>query len=143
MTDTQAKEIRELRIKGIGYRSISYVVGLSRDIVRNYCKAKGLDGYASMLSLEQKEKMQRNQVCFNCEKKIHQPTTGRPKKFCSDKCRREWWKSHKEALIKKESATYHLNCSYCDLEFVSYGNKKRKYCSHNCYIKDRFWRDES
>ncbi|RXM53885.1 RNA polymerase subunit sigma-70, partial [Clostridium tetani] len=31
---------------------------------------------------------------------------------------------------------------YCGKEFSAYGNKNRKYCSHNCYIRDRFWRDE-
>lgn len=27
-------------------------------------------------------------------------------------------------------------------EFFSYGNKGRRYCSHACYIHDRFWREE-
>ena len=46
MTDFQAKQIRELRLRGAGYKSIASAVGLSRDTVRNYCKSHGLDGYA-------------------------------------------------------------------------------------------------
>ena len=43
---------------------------------------------------------------------------------------------------KSEAATYKYTCPYCGKKFTPYGNKKRKYCSHNCYIKDRFWREE-
>ena len=39
MTEGQAKQIREMREQGIGYRSIALTVGLSRDIVRNFCDA--------------------------------------------------------------------------------------------------------
>lgn len=39
MTEQQAKQIVEMRLKGVGYKSIGTVVGLSRDIVRNYCKS--------------------------------------------------------------------------------------------------------
>ena len=37
---------------------------------------------------------------------------------------------------------YKLKCAYCGKDFISYGNKKRKYCSHYCYIHDRFWKKE-
>ena len=55
MTDFQAKQIRELRLRGAGYKSIASAVGLSRDTVRNYCKSHGLDGYASALVLNVKD----------------------------------------------------------------------------------------
>ena len=45
MTELQAEQIRKMRTQGVGYRAIASVVGLSRDIVRNYCKVNGLDGY--------------------------------------------------------------------------------------------------
>lgn len=35
-------------------------------------------------------------------------------------------------------AFYPLICAECGKEFLSYGNRKRKYCSHACYIKARF-----
>lgn len=50
MTEQQTKQIRKMREQGIGYRSIALSVGLSRDIVRNFCKAKGLSGYGSALT---------------------------------------------------------------------------------------------
>ena len=47
MTDIQSKQIREFRMKGVGYKAIASVLGLSRDSVRNYCKSHGLDSYAT------------------------------------------------------------------------------------------------
>lgn len=142
MTEFQAAQIRNLRVQGVGYRGIATIVGLSRDIVRNYCKSQGLDGFATDLTVNMKEQMENGKACWCCGKEIKQPYTGRRRKFCSDKCRREWWAAHPEAGRHKEAAYYHLTCEYCGKTFVSYGNKNRKYCSHHCYVRDRFWRDE-
>ena len=65
MTDFQAKQIRELRLRGAGYKSIASAVGLSRDTVRNYCKSHGLDGYASALVLNVKEQMESGTACLS------------------------------------------------------------------------------
>lgn len=142
MTDFQAKQIRELRMCGVGYRAIASVVGLSRDIVRNYCKGHGLDGYASALTLNMKEQMASGAACMCCGKQIIQAPTGRKRKFCSDKCRREWWAAHPEAIQRKATAYYDVTCAYCGKSFKSYGNKNRRYCCHECYVRDRFWREE-
>lgn len=142
MTEFQATQIENLRKQGVGYRSIGTIVGLSRDIVRNYCKNKGLDGYANDLKVNIQEQMSQGKACWSCGRKIDQPHTGRRRKFCSETCRREWWKAHPEAGRHSEDASYHLTCSYCGKAFISYGNKNRKYCSHSCYIRDRFWREE-
>ena len=50
MTDTQAKQINEMRMRGMGYKAIGMAIGLSRDIVRNYCKRHNLAGYATVVS---------------------------------------------------------------------------------------------
>lgn len=142
MNEYQTRQIREYRMKGVGYRSIAAVTGLSRDIVRNYCKTHGLDGFGVELTANMKEQMQLGTVCLCCGKPVKQATTGRKRKFCSDKCRRQWWGSHPGALQKKESAFYELTCAYCGKVYQSYGNKTRKYCSHECYVRDRFWREE-
>lgn len=141
MTEAQAKQIVEMRLKGNGYKSIGSVVGLSRDIVRNYCKSHDLTGYASALTKNVQMRIERGEACLYCGGAVEQPRTGRPKKFCSERCRREWWKQHPEEVKKSEAATYELTCEKCGKPFVSYGNKKRKFCSHDCYIKYRFWRD--
>ena len=142
MTDAQAKQIRELRMKGVGYRAIASVTGLSRDIVRNYCRSNGLDGFAAAVTLNKKEQMQQGAACLCCGQTIEQPGIGRKRKFCRDACRREWWANHPEAVEKRKAAIYEKTCVYCGNPFTIYGNKTRKYCSHDCYVHDRFWREE-
>jgi endogenous inhibitor of DNA gyrase (YacG/DUF329 family) len=102
----------------------------------------GLDGNACVVKLNFDEKINRNLVCMRCGKPINQKEQGRTRKFCSEKCRRVWWNENQQARNKSEDATYNYVCPYCGREFGAYGNKKRKYCSHNCYIRDRFWREE-
>ena len=139
MTDFEAAQVKEMRLKGMGYRAIAEALGLSRDIVRNHCKAKGMGGYVAATVKNLKEREVQNGICLCCGKKTEQPGTGRPRKFCSEKCRRQWWKAHPEAGNQK--AVYTQVCARCGKEFTAYGNSHRKYCSHDCYIKARFWRD--
>ncbi len=54
----------------------------------------------------------------------------------SDKCRTVWWNSHPEAVNRK--AVYSFTCAHCGKPFTAYGNAGRKYCSHACYIADRY-----
>lgn len=51
MTDAQAAQIKALRTQGEGYKAIASAVGLTRDIVRNYCRAHGMGGYGEAVSL--------------------------------------------------------------------------------------------
>ena len=137
MTEQQAKKILEMRSHGFGYRSIGAMVGLSRDIVRNFCKSRGLTGYGPVLCQNVQKEIQRGKACLYCGGGLEQPPTGRHRKFCSDSCRREWWKAHPEEVKRREAAFYHMTCSNCGKEFVSYGNRKRKYCCHGCYVEAR------
>ncbi|RAZ95782.1 RNA polymerase subunit sigma-70, partial [Klebsiella oxytoca] len=63
----------------------------------------------------------------------------RPRKFCSEKCRRQWWKAHPQEGNRKAIVT--KKCECCGREFSFYRSRKPKYCSYDCYIKARFWRD--
>jgi predicted nucleic acid-binding Zn ribbon protein len=142
VTEFQEQQIRLMREQGIGYKRIGARIGLSRDIVRNYCRSRELGGYGKALSRNLEEQVMLGKKCLCCGKDIEQPDTGRPRKFCSEKCRRVWWKIHPERMQKRESAMYPVTCARCGKEFLSYGNKGRKYCGHECYIKARFWEGE-
>ena len=142
MTRVQLIYIKQRRLQGIGYRKIAGEMGVSRDVVRNYCKSHlpELVGYGKNI----KRMPEKISICLcqNCGADLHHKATGRPRKFCSDECRRSWWKEHAHLLMKSDKAMYSLTCTYCNKEYISYGNQKRKYCSHDCYIKDRFWTEE-
>ena len=142
MTDEQKNTINQLRLQGLGYKAIANRLDLTRDVVRYYCKHHGLGGDACTVRLNFNQKLTQNIICPCCHKPIRQKGKGRVRRFCSDVCRRKWWKEHQEAHKKKETAIYSFNCVHCGKAFRVYGNKNRKYCSHACYIKHRFWRNE-
>ena len=58
------------------------------------------------------------------------------KKYCSDACRMKWWKNSQDKMNRKAFSIHQCKC--CKREYTSYSNNKRKYCSHECYIKHRF-----
>lgn len=142
MTENQKNKIIELRKSGLGYKAIAAEVGMPRDAVRSFCKSRNIAGFGVAAAMNIDEQAQNGNICLNCCKPIIQPHKGRRKKFCSEKCRRDWWKEHPEKAEQRETAKYRLKCAYCGSEFISYGNKNRKYCSHHCYIHDRFWKEE-
>lgn len=136
VTAYQERRIRELRYRGVGYRTIATELGISRDTVRNYCVSHDLSGLATKLSDTEKE------VCPCCGGKIVQPRRGRRRRFCSDICCRKWWAAHPEAIRQSPESQHSFKCVYCGNKFIVYGSAQRRYCSHNCYIRDRFWRAE-
>lgn len=62
MTEIQAAQIESLRIQAKGYKAIASAVGLSRDIVRNYCKANGMGGFgeAAAMNTQNRQTSQSN-----------------------------------------------------------------------------------
>ena len=143
MTDYQKSKIHELRFKGLGYKAIGNVLGLSRDAIRAFCRQNGLDGDGIVVSKNYEIKKEKGILCLRCGKVLKQPKRGKARKFCSEECRRTWWKENSDKGNRKETAVYQLVCAYCGEEFESYGNKNRKYCCHECYIKDRFNKKEN
>ena len=142
MTEFEKQQIYSLRLKGVGYKAIAAVLGLSRDNVRSFCKRNGLDGDSKVVHLNVEEQKKRHILCSCCGMPIKQKARGRLRRFCSDECRRKWWNENPQARNKNEIAIYKYTCPQCGREFSCYGNKKRKYCSHDCYIKARFWSEE-
>lgn len=129
MNQLQANEIIRLRCKGLGYTKIAQELGLSENTIRSYCRRHGLNA----------EALKNTSFCEQCGKAIVQKAKCKPRKFCSDTCRTQWWNSHLEQVNRK--AIYSFICAYCGKPFESYGNRRRKYCSHDCYIKARFGKE--
>ena len=74
MDKDQKREIVRLRLCGQGYRRIAKEVGLTRDIVRNFCKSRGLDGYGwnGVEIIEEKIAADKG-LCLECRFKTHHP----------------------------------------------------------------------
>lgn len=130
MTNVQKQQIIDLRKQGCGYIKIGQMLEISDNTVRSFCRRNDLYGSAT-----------KTQICKQCGKPIKRVSGSKPKKFCSDACRIIWWNNHLDCVNRK--AVYQFTCDHCGKSFSAYGNKDRKYCSHACYIADRYRRGYS
>ena len=142
MDDMQKEEIIKMRLEGAGYKTIAKELDLSIDSVKGFCERNYLKGSNEVVKLNYKIALGKNILCACCSKKIRKNIMGRTRKFCSDYCRRKWWNENRDKRKMNKSAIYKFTCPKCGRKFQSYGNKKRKYCSHECYIASRFYEGE-
>ncbi len=133
MTTDQKQKIQQMRQNGQSYLQIASTLTISENTIKSYCRRNNL-GTAKSSGPQAVSEIHTS--CKHCEKPLAQGTMGQPKKFCSDTCRRAWWKANDSQLMKK--AYYTLICTECGNKFESYGNKNRKFCGHACYISNRF-----
>lgn len=133
MTDRQEERIRKMKAGGCGYVRIAQELGLSENTVKSFCRRKGLNRTAADTALPEKGD---KGACPCCGAEVRQNPGRKAKRFCSDKCRNAWWNSHLDQVQRK--AHYDFVCAYCKKPFTAYGNVGRKYCSHACYVADRF-----
>jgi endogenous inhibitor of DNA gyrase (YacG/DUF329 family) len=133
MTNLQKEQITTLRGQGYGYATIAKAVGIKKDTVVAFCRKEGLTG----IKAQSNDRITLDAgFCLHCGSLLHQIPGRKKVKFCSDKCRTAWWNSHPEAVNRK--AVYSFICTHCGKPFTAYGNAGRKYCSHACYIADRY-----
>ncbi len=132
MTNEQKAVIRRLRQQNNSYVSIANTLGVSVSAVKGYCQRNGLTGLRAAAESAPDDPS----VCLGCGKPITQREGIKRVKFCCPSCRQAWWNSHPEKINRK--AIYSFTCACCGKPFTAYGNRGRKYCSHECYITDRF-----
>ena len=128
MTDWQKNQIQTMRMQGLSYVRIGQALEISDNTVRSFCRRNRLG-----------DPVKNTIPCQYCGKPIKIISKEKPRKFCSDRCRADWWNSHRDQV--KQKAFYHFTCSACGREFTAYGNAHRKYCSHKCYIVGRFGKE--
>ena len=132
MTNEQKAVIRRLRQQNNSYVSIANTLGVSVSAVKGYCQRNGLTGLRAAAESTPDDPS----VCLGCGKPITQREGIKRVKFCCPSCRQAWWNAHPEKVNRK--AIYSFTCACCGRPFTAYGNRSRKYCSHECYITDRF-----
>ena len=141
MTNEQKTVVESLRSQGLGYKRIAAQTGISANTVKSYLRKYApvaVEQEVPVISPESAVVISSDiqPVCRQCGKPVAQNPGRKEKKFCSDSCRTRWWNNHLD-LVKRR-AIYHFTCPTCGRDFSAYGNAHRKYCSHSCYIEDRF-----
>lgn len=122
--EMQKDAILALRQQGRSYKEIAGHLVLSPNTVKSVCRRGG--------ATTPKPEMSTLVTCKNCGAPLLQNTGGRKRAFCSDKCRYAWWNR------SRRKQPYRLTCYHCSKEFISYGNRKRKFCGRECYILSRY-----
>ena len=130
ITEKNRRAIQERREAGQSYTQISKALNVSRNTVKSVCQRMGIQPADAA-----RETHDANH-CRQCGVSLVQNVTGKRKRFCSDKCRRTWWKEHRDKLRLQSAAK--AKCAFCGCAFEDYAKNNRKYCSHGCYIRDRF-----
>ena len=129
MTEKQKQQILNYRKEGLGHTAISRLLNLSINTVKSFCRRNKLNTKATPIILPDSKGH-----CKQCDLPLIQ-TKGKPKTFCSDKCRFTWWNANRNNL------DHQANCANCGSPFDTRGNKSRKYCNHACYIANRYGGD--
>lgn len=127
MTDQKAiqkQAIINLRVQGLTYAEIAAIMEISPNTVKSYCQRHN--------AKPQKMKPLPENTCKNCGKPLEQKNGTKKRTFCSNKCRYDWWNQHRSKY------PYHLVCHQCGREFISFGNRNRKYCGRECYLESRY-----
>lgn len=125
MISSQEKQaILTMRQQGHTCPEIASTLLLSPNTVKSICYRSGIG--------TQQPKALDVHTCKNCGNSLQQVTGTKKRSFCSDKCRYSWWNQH------RSRRPYRMICYQCGKEFISYGNKKRKFCSRECYNLSRY-----
>ena len=123
-TQEQLNEIYRLKAEGVSNKDIAKAIGLSYETVKKY--------------LSRHPKQIRFDHCINCGASFS--TRGKvKKKFCSEKCRKEYWSRHRHVDGRK--STRICTCQECHKTYLSYGRKVSKFCSRECFrrFESRKW----
>lgn len=124
MTDSKTRQaILKMREDGASYAEIAGFFSLSPNTVKSICYRNGIQTSPG--------NCYEAGVCKNCGKPLSQPPSDRRRLFCSDQCRYQWWNR------SRSRKPYRLTCYCCGKEFISFGNRKKKFCSQECYRHSR------
>lgn len=131
MDNQQKQIILQMRKQNMTYAEIADYLGLPLNTVKSFCYRSRSPDNADSNALYELDGID-SSLCRNCGALLNQPARGRRKIFCSDRCRYAWWNCH------RHKKAYHLICEYCGREFISCGNKNRRFCSRGCYQSSRY-----
>jgi endogenous inhibitor of DNA gyrase (YacG/DUF329 family) len=135
MTENKKTRILEMRRLGCTYKHIAASLSLQEGTVKTCCLRAAKKGLLATLDKPAKC------TCKQCGKEIVQVAKRKKRIFCTDACRQKWWNSHLFLASQSSKCLHHFTCPTCGKPFTSYGNPRRKFCSHQCYIRSRYYQD--
>ena len=96
MTALQRQRIAELRAQNYPYRFIAEALGISMNTVKSICRRQHLPTTCGRKTKAEKKQVH---ICKNCYR-FFTPSRQDGRLFCSEACRREWWKANRNIIEK-------------------------------------------
>lgn len=128
--ETTKTRIVLLRSHGVSYARIAKHLELNANSVKTFCVRNDITPDPSLEGVVDPTGV----WCLNCCERIR---LRKGSKFCSEECRRTWWKKH-PGHKRRANRTRVLPCLECGASFEVYAQNQRKFCSHACYVRHRF-----
>ena len=129
MTESQKKQVLQLRSAGVSFAEIADQTGLTASSLRTFCSRNK----APKQIIKPVVTPTGLTVCAECGGIILDNHTTREKRFCSQKCYRRWY--HRN--VESQRTQYRSVCLVCGSEFYVSSKKNQQYCSMACYQKSR------
>ena len=117
MTEKEKRTILDMRAAGKQYKEISGLLGIEVSALKVFVH---------------RQKHTDVRRCEQCKKGLPKDAR-KTQRFCSDKCRNDWWNNH-QGELQGERLTTHV-CAVCGKEFTSY--KSAKSCSRACFYTSK------
>ena len=114
MTEKEKRTILDMRAEGITYKTIAEHLGMSLGSVKMFVS---------------RHNRADDRRCEQCGKVLPKGA-GVAQRFCSTKCKNDWWYAHPSKAEGQKQKT--CVCRTCGSAFMSY--KASKYCSRTCYF---------
>ncbi len=92
LTEEQKQKIWRLRLEGRGYTSIAAELKLPLSPVKSYCRYRGLTGAGKAAAMNAALTVDKRVFCRQCGKRLRHTPGKKKKKFCSDYCRKKYWR---------------------------------------------------
>ena len=128
----QREQAQLLRANGLGFKKIGEIIGTDREKARGFARSVEVKKENETLDIQ----MANGEACMFCGGKMEQHGgAGRPRRFCSDHCRRQYWRLHRDEQKKNPDIVFTRICRYCGQPFEIYGKNERKYCCRDHYLK--------
>jgi len=129
LKEKQIEQLKALRRHGLTYQQTADALGLKLGTVKAYCHR-----HPEMEN--QQEEQTKADVCPYCGQLIVNTPKAKRKRFCSDSCRYNW--SYRHRMLVNPMVSHFVACICCGTRFSCYLKRSKKYCSHACYIKQRY-----
>lgn len=112
MNDKDKEHIKIMRLSGYSYGEIANTLSMPRATISSHCLRNSIFPMESML------KKRRHSICEECGE-LFLRKTNRQQRFCSNKCRNDYWKKDRTYKASLEAEAKQYQTLQKELDFLA------------------------